>query len=164
MTKEPFTLGEFYVCVAATTRYFTEGEIYQARDKPWVPYVDNDDPVLLSDVDGRYFRHDQLSSKFELLENATHASILFDGIGPEIEDVEDEPSSALQKQTGGDHYKQASIQPVEFIHANNMNFFEGSAVKYIARHRRKGGEEDLLKAIHFLEMLIEMEYPDEWPE
>lgn len=63
------------------------------------------------------------------------------------------------RQVGGDHY-QLPIQPVEYIHRNGLDYFEGNAVKYITRHRKKGGKADLLKAIHYLEMLIEYEYPE----
>ncbi len=61
------------------------------------------------------------------------------------------------KQVGGTHY-QTPIQPVQYIHANNLNFFEGNVVKYITRHRHKGGKADLEKAIHYIEMLIQFEY------
>ena len=64
-------------------------------------------------------------------------------------------------QVGGDHYQNMKIQPVEFIHANNLDFLEGSVVKYVSRHRRKNGVEDLKKAKHFLELLIQLEYEDE---
>lgn len=64
-----------------------------------------------------------------------------------------------EKQIGGEHYKKA-IQPVEYIHANNLNFFEGNVIKYITRHREKGGKLDLQKAIHYIEMLMQFEYPD----
>lgn len=67
----------------------------------------------------------------------------------------------LDKQVGGSHYKGEAIQPVEYIHSNNLNFFEGNVVKYVTRHRSKGGAYDLQKAIHFLEMMIELEYGDE---
>lgn len=66
--------------------------------------------------------------------------------------------SALDKQEGGAHYKNQKIQPIQFIHANGLNFSEGSVVKYVCRHRRKNGVEDLRKAIHYLELLIELEY------
>lgn len=64
------------------------------------------------------------------------------------------------KQIGGNHYKTA-IQPVEYIHANKLNFFEGNVIKYITRHRAKGGKSDLQKAIHYIEMLIQFEYSEE---
>lgn len=68
--------------------------------------------------------------------------------------------SALNKQVGGEHYKSQGIQPIEYIFANNLNFFEGNAIKYITRHRVKGGKADLEKAIHYLELLIELEYEE----
>ena len=65
--------------------------------------------------------------------------------------------SALQHQEGGAHYKNCAIQPVEFIHANGLGFCEGNVVKYVARWRSKNGLEDLKKARHYLDLLIEME-------
>jgi hypothetical protein len=45
---------------------------------------------------------------------------------------------------------------------NNLTFCEGNALKYITRHRRKGdGAKDIHKAIHYLEMILEMEYGEE---
>lgn len=64
--------------------------------------------------------------------------------------------SALSKHVGGQHYKMA-IQPVEFIHKNSIPFIEGNVIKYVCRWRAKNGMEDLQKAKHYLEMLIEME-------
>lgn len=52
-----------------------------------------------------------------------------------------------------------AIQPSDYIMANNLNWYEANAVKYITRHRVKGQKEDLLKAIHYLELAIEHEYP-----
>lgn len=65
--------------------------------------------------------------------------------------------TALNTQIGGDHYKQMPIQPVEYIHANQLGYFEGTAIAYITRWRQKNGVEDLHKAIHTLELLIELE-------
>ena len=64
---------------------------------------------------------------------------------------------ALERQVGGHHYKGLAIQPVEFIHRNKLGFIEGCVVKRMCRWRAKGGVEDLRKAIHELELLIEME-------
>ena len=55
-----------------------------------------------------------------------------------------------------DHYR-TDIQPIEYIVANNMGFCEGNVVKYISRWEMKGGIEDLEKAKHYIEMLIEQE-------
>lgn len=65
--------------------------------------------------------------------------------------------SALTRQEGGDHYKNKSIQPVQYCMANGIGFMEGSVIKYVTRWRDKGGVQDLKKAKHFLELLIEYE-------
>lgn len=65
--------------------------------------------------------------------------------------------SALEVQQGGTHYKDLKIQPIEYIHANNIPFAEGCAIKYLTRWRSKGGLQDLEKAKHFIELLIELE-------
>ena len=64
---------------------------------------------------------------------------------------------ALNMQVDGNHYKKYKIQPMEYIHANNIPFAEGNAIKYITRWRDKGGLKDIDKAIHILEMLKELE-------
>ena len=64
---------------------------------------------------------------------------------------------ALQVQVAGSHYKGLTIQPVEFIHANGIPFIEGSVIKYVTRWRNKNGVQDLKKAKHFIELLIELE-------
>lgn len=68
--------------------------------------------------------------------------------------------SPLQSQVGGDHYRKLAIQPVEFIHANKLNFLEGCIVKRICRHRDKNGRQDLEKIIHEVQLLIAIEYPE----
>ena len=66
--------------------------------------------------------------------------------------------SALDEQEGGSHYKHFAIQPVEYIHANNLSYLEGNVIKYVSRHRSKNGVEDIRKAIHYLEMIIQLDY------
>jgi hypothetical protein len=58
------------------------------------------------------------------------------------------------KQVGGSHYQMA-IQPIEFIVKNNIPYREANVIKYVTRHSKKNGKEDILKAIHYLEMLLE---------
>lgn len=85
-------------------------------------------------------------------------------------DVAEEPLAAWEKELlkkqnttfktpRGTHYDTGGVTPVDLIRDAKLNFFEGSVVKYVARHRRKGGKEDLEKAIDYLKMLIESEYP-----
>jgi hypothetical protein len=63
----------------------------------------------------------------------------------------------LSQQIGGEHYSRQRIQPVEFIHANDLGFCEGNCIKYVCRWKYKGGIQDLEKAKHYIEMLIDME-------
>jgi len=65
--------------------------------------------------------------------------------------------SALDKQVSGNHYKDKGIQPIIYIHANNLGFCEGNVVKYVTRWKDKGGKADLEKAIHYLQLLIQLE-------
>ena len=67
---------------------------------------------------------------------------------------------AYDKQIGGSHYQKFKIQPSKFVIENELLFPEGCAIKYICRHRLKGKKEDILKAIHFLEMILERDYND----
>ena len=71
--------------------------------------------------------------------------------------------SVYKKQIGGSHYKNMKIQPSKFINDNKLLFAEGNAIKYICRHAHKGGREDLKKAIHYIEMIIERDYSEENP-
>ena len=66
-------------------------------------------------------------------------------------------NGALMKQVGGSHYKDKAIQPIEYIHANNLGFCAGNVIKYVTRYKDKNGLQDLEKAKHYLEMLIELE-------
>lgn len=61
-------------------------------------------------------------------------------------------------QEGGDHYKDMPIQPAEFIYKNDIGYLEGCVIKYICRHKRKGGSLDLHKAKHYIDMIMELEY------
>jgi hypothetical protein len=62
---------------------------------------------------------------------------------------------ALDSQIGGDHYK-LPIQPVEFIYKNQLDYLRGNVIKYVTR--KKNGAEDIRKAIHYCELLLELEY------
>ena len=70
-------------------------------------------------------------------------------------------SDPYDTQVGGDHYKKMKIQPSEFINKNEMQFAEGNAIKYICRHGSKGRLQDLEKAKHYIDMIIERDYADE---
>lgn len=69
--------------------------------------------------------------------------------------------SALDTQVGGEHYRQGGIQPVQYIEANSLQFLEGCVVKRVTRHDRPTGKgrQDIEKAIHELQLLLELRYP-----
>ena len=69
-------------------------------------------------------------------------------------------SDPYDTQVGGNHYKDMAIQPSEFINKNKILFAEGNAIKYICRHNNKGGKQDLEKAKHYIDMIIERDYGD----
>lgn len=68
----------------------------------------------------------------------------------------DAKKSPLGKQIGGSHYKGCAIQPVEYIYANGIGYFEGNVIKYVTRWKDKGGIADLEKAKHYIDLLIEL--------
>lgn len=68
---------------------------------------------------------------------------------------------ALDVQVGGDHYKGMKIQPFTYAMQNNFNAGQFGVLKYISRYKNKNGLEDLRKAMHFLQLLAESEYPGE---
>ena len=66
--------------------------------------------------------------------------------------------NSLEDQIGGKHYRNMKIQPAEFINENKLLFAEGNGIKYICRHSVKGKRQDIEKAIHYLEMILERDY------
>ena len=69
--------------------------------------------------------------------------------------------SVWKKQVGGNHYKKYKIQPSAFCTQNKLLYPEGNVIKYICRHPYKDGKQDLEKAIHFIEMIIERDYSND---
>ena len=68
---------------------------------------------------------------------------------------------SFDKQIGGSHYKDFPIQPTEFIERNGLSFLEGCIIKRVCRYKTKNKKEDLEKAIHELQQLIDLNYPEE---
>ena len=75
--------------------------------------------------------------------------------------VSGDTSNAWDKQVGGEHYKQYAIQPAQFALANNLDYAQSNAIKYIVRHKDKNGVQDLDKAIHYVELLKAHHYKGE---
>lgn len=68
---------------------------------------------------------------------------------------------AMDVQVGGNHYKDMKIQPIEFTMKNNLNFCQGNIIKYVTRYKHKNGIEDLKKAKHYIDLLIQLEFGGE---
>ena len=67
-------------------------------------------------------------------------------------------SNPLKEQVDGSHYKNMIIQPAVFAEANNLNYCQSLVIRYICRYKNKGGEKDLDKAIHTIQLLKEISY------
>ena len=78
----------------------------------------------------------------------------------EIEQVRQCNSSAWDTQVGGIHYKQFKIQPMQFALENNLDAAQQNVIKYIMRHSFKNGKQDLEKAKHYIDLMIEFYYGD----
>ena len=65
-------------------------------------------------------------------------------------------AAANARQVGGAHYKDKAIQPWDFIASNKLGYLEGNIIKYVSRWQDKGGIDDLRKARHYLDKLIEV--------
>ena len=85
-------------------------------------------------------------------------------VGTPAQPMKNQIQSALQTQVGGSHYKGMPIQHAEFCQRNRLGWCESAAIKYLCRHGRKNGVEDLKKAIHYIQILIELEYPSPPPK
>ena len=71
--------------------------------------------------------------------------------------TKDSTTSAMQIQVGGDHYKSLKIQPLEYALANDLGICEHAVIKYVSRWKNKGHVEDLRKARHYIDLMIERE-------
>jgi len=143
--KNRFAVGDKVICVK-NTPFVQEG---------WIGYITSssyeygDIPYIVKSyerLESFTFKEDEL----ELLTASQHQSSI----------EETKPTSALDKQVSGDHYKDCKIQPIEYIHANGLSYLEGNVIKYTTRHSKKNGRKDIEKAIHYLELILEMEYKD----
>lgn len=84
-----------------------------------------------------------------------------DGLKDNRKDLRGSSPSPKSTQVGDDHYSKMKIQPIDFISANGIGYIEGNIIKYVCRYKSKNGVEDLKKAQHYLQMLIEQEERDQ---
>ena len=121
-------------------------------------------PEMVTELNLPLRRVYQLRSRarFAILKEAQAPSktLLAKVVKPKIAVKHTLPPTVNDVQIGGNHYKKHKIQPWDAIHDWNLGFFTGNAVKYIARHKDKGGLEDIKKARHYLDKLISMNGDD----
>lgn len=94
----------------------------------------------------------------EMIDRIEKAESLLKNSAPKITDAFDIPyEKASETQVAGNHYSKLKIQPMEYCLQNNLNYGQSNAIKYITRYKDKNGIEDLKKAIHCIELLMEFE-------
>jgi hypothetical protein len=120
----------------------TVGEFLLRKDRARVP-VKEAMPLTFAEI---------MEEKTQAQADPEHASMM-----QIIEATARNKERALDVQVGGNHYKKYPIQPVEYIHANGIGYFEGNVIKYVTRWRDKNGIADLEKAQHYLRLLVELE-------
>lgn len=133
--------------------YFVEDVVseklfFNTKFRITISVVSNLAILLKLKNDGRYILFDNIKEGKPMTETVVPQTL-----------KQQETNAATNKQVGGSHY-QLPIQPIEYILANGLGYCEANVVKYVSRWRNKGGIQDLKKAIHYLEMLIEQEEKD----
>lgn len=141
--------------VVESKKFSVGDKVISTRDTAYIPEGFIGHIVEIEHLGGKNYSYTVEGGNGECGEFSTHELNLLGSA------VDVKSTSALDKQVSGNHYKDCGIQPIEYIHANNLNYFEGNAVKYITRHRKKNGKADIEKAIHYLELMLELEYKDE---
>lgn len=81
-----------------------------------------------------------------------------ESLNDQYAEIEKVRQSQWSKQVGGNHYKDMPIQPAQFALENKLDYCQANAIKYICRHEHKNGKEDLEKAKHYIDLLIEHYY------
>lgn len=139
--------------ILQTYGYFVEDVVseklfFNTKFSITISVVSNLAILLKLKNDGRYILFDNIKEGKPMAETVVPQTL-----------KQQETQAATNKQVGGSHY-QLPIQPIEYILSNGLGYCEANVVKYVSRWRNKGGIQDLKKAIHYLEMLIEQEEKD----
>lgn len=153
--------------MAAESKKFKVGDkVISVKDTLRVPegfigYIVENGSTFGYAVRGEHSVATEYFEEHELELLSVSKSVRLEGMVHSVEikgTLEPEHKSALDKQVSGNHYKDCGIQPIEYIHANGLSYLEGNVIKYTTRHSKKNKEQDVLKAIHYLELILEMEY------
>lgn len=111
----------------------TEGIIHTLRYGDWL--------IIGEDEKLRFYSDDTHTIMYHSKRNTTSTTI-----------------NQLDQQVDGNHYKTMAVQPIEYIIANDIGFAEGNIIKYVSRWKNKNGITDLEKALHTLQLLIQLEF------
>jgi len=131
--------------------------LYSRKEKPQERIcIDDATPEQWDAIDRTTEKARREAALDEMTRDAEELDLYDDEIVRNL-NAEAEKEKARDKMIGGDHYRQGSIQPIEYIHANNLSFCEGNIIKYISRWRYKDGLKDLEKAKHYIDLLMELE-------
>ena len=146
--------------VAESKKFSVGDKVVVTKDTPqkpegWVGFITNASPG--TNLFDYYVQNDVEEEEIAFYE---HELELLASLPKELPMKETIYTSALDKQVSGNHYKDCGIQPIEYIHANGLSYFQGNVVKYVTRYKDKAGKADLEKAIHYLELIIELEYSE----
>ncbi|MEG1232294.1 MAG: DUF3310 domain-containing protein [Acinetobacter sp.] len=153
------------------------GVLMQNNPKDANVYQDGDIPCLydlyLTENKELYFYH--CGKKAWILSNLNHDKDYYELLKPikgeamkeslnnkiaTAEVARQKTTSQWDLQVGGDHYKAMKIQPAKFALENKLDYCQANAIKYICRHESKNGKQDLEKAKHYIDLLIEHYYGD----
>lgn len=137
--------------------WYTPGQEYDIHH-----YIESEDAFFTQeDFDQAILYRHQLDTTFILAKHCTPLAYKEVSVDEYVESKTEETkttNSALDKQVSGSHYKGCAIQPVEYIDANGLDYLQGNVVKYVTRHKLKNGRGDVEKAIHYLELILELQY------
>lgn len=146
------------LCISPTLGLHVNGVLLKPKDDsqpPTGPSLMLSDPSIPKSTSAYSFKRTTGQPSF------TENVIRSGAVGLALSGQSEKQSRPTGLQVGGNHYKKMPIQPVEFAYANNIPFIEGCIIKYVCRWKDKGGIEDLRKAKHFLDILIELEEKNE---
>tara|TARA_R110000851_G_scaffold280929_1_gene434308 strand:+ start:877 stop:1332 length:456 start_codon:yes stop_codon:yes gene_type:complete len=147
-----FKVGDVLEVIDCELPFLRNGDIVEVS---YVSPSDDDsdyDMLQFEDVEGLHW-----ASRFKLYEGYTQELIDRVEMAKSINGFEEEKVSASETQVAGNHYSKLKIQPMEYCLQNDLNYGQSNAIKYITRYKDKNGIEDLKKAIHCIELLIEFE-------
>ena len=159
---------ESYKYVGSPCDFFTYGNVYD-YDTDLRSFIDDDegDTHIFTILDGEFKLIESGYTNQEMIDRIEKAESMLQSAAPSFTEIirnglitGQEKVAASETQVAGNHYSKLKIQPMEYCLQNDLNYGQSNAIKYITRYKDKNGIEDLKKAIHCIELLIEFEEKD----